>query len=149
MLSRVGVLLACVLLCLLPVPASAAPTPCVLPPCPTTPPPTPSPTHTPSPTPSRTVTPTPSPTRTATHSPRPRVTRTTRTTSSSSPVETAPPATDGPFSSVAPVTVAPGDKAADGNGRVDNLVALILGGALLLGIGGVSGLYLTRERDEL
>lgn len=148
MLSRVGVLLALALVCLVAGPAAAAPTPCVLAICPTEEPTTPPPTHTSSPTPTRTTTGAPSPTRTATYSPRPRVTRTSSVPKATQAVVTAAPETGGPFASVSPVKVSPADQVAEGSGRADDLVALILGGAVLLGVGGVSGLYLTRERDE-
>jgi hypothetical protein len=70
----------------------------------------------------------------------------------SHPERTAPPVTTAPATgtpfTVAPVKVAPADKQSTGDGRVDEVVALILGGAVLLGIGGLSGLYLTRERES-
>ncbi len=47
-----------------------------------------------------------------------------------------------------PVKVSPADSTGD-RAKVDKLVGLVLGAAVLLGIGGASGLYLTRERDEL
>jgi len=61
-------------------------------------------------------------------------------------VVTDPPAT-GPLPLATPVTVKPATDKRD-DGQVDQLVLLILGAAVLLGIGGISGLYLTRAKDE-
>lgn len=151
MLSRVGVLVGAVLLCLLAWPGAASAAPCVLGTiCPTpsqtaTPPPTRSPT----PTATRSATPQPSATRSSTFSPLPKTNRTSsRTQQRATPASTGGPSTDGPLASVAPIKATPVDSAAKGSGRVDKLVALILGAAVLLGVGGVSGLYLTRQRDE-
>ena len=130
-----------------PTPTCANPPLCVLP----TPTLTPSRTPTPSPTPSRSARPasTPSPTPRHTRSPRP------RSTFSAAPGSTEHPVTGtvnvGRVRPQSPSpTATPKDSSSYSNpgDTITRVVYLVLGGAVLLGLGGATGLYLTRHRHE-
>ena len=113
--------------------------------------PTPSPTAspTPKPTPTAKATPTVSPTPRRTSSPRPRST-----------FSVAPGSTDNPVTAtfgvggVTPESPSPSvdpKESSSSSGLGDHvtlLLALVLGAAVLLGVGGVVGLYLTRHHHE-
>lgn len=125
-------------------PGTAHADPCVAVLCPTaSADPSPTATHTATPTPTRSATPRPTVTYTHTRSPRPRPTQTT----------TAPTTTPTPDPDPTPTTevttapvVTPVQKSTTAGPKLAKLAALVVGGALLLGVGGVSGLYLTRTR---
>lgn len=112
-------------------------------------------TPTPDPTSAPTKTAAPSPTATPTHSlspkptysPKPHVTHTQSVTSTASPV------TGGvdigtlstPTDSATPATLKPASSKSTSGVGIGKLIGLVVGGALLLGVGGVTGLYLTRH----
>lgn len=112
--------------------------------------PKPSPTHSPTPKPVLTHAPTPSPTHVRIHhtaSPRPQPVVTTaapEATLTATPVVPVVPTTS------APRTAPPKTKktsSESGSSKLARLGWLVVGGALLLGIGGGAGLYLTRHQQ--
>lgn len=141
-----------------PTPGPPSPTSCTLPAClprPTSPPPSPTPSATaaPSATPSPTASPTPRRTRA-------RASAKPRATSTDAPLSNAPAVTndvpvgpvtgllDTPSPTTTPLAKA---KEAAGTSRfadLGGLVRLVLVVAVLLGLGGATGLYLTRHRHE-
>jgi uncharacterized protein HemX len=141
-----GALASGVLLLALPVAALAAP--CVIPICTPTASPSPSLTASRTPDPTPTHTSDPGPTATRTSSPRPHTT-TTRSVAPTPSATTTDVAvtTTGPTATSSPVAVQPDQVSSEKSGGTTKLVALILGAAILLGVGGVSGLYLTRTPE--
>jgi outer membrane biosynthesis protein TonB len=160
--SRVRVLVAAAAVVLLPllalVPsgtATATPAACgtLLDPCPTEEPtesvaPTEEPTESPTPSPTPTPSATPSPTPRRTSSPAPRSTRTTSSGSTENPV-TGSLDIGGVVGAGDPATTAPettDSSSTSGSGdHLARLLVLVLGGAVLLGVSGATGLYLTRH----
>jgi hypothetical protein len=124
-------------------PGTAHADPCVAVLCPTaTADPTPTVTHTAAPTPTRSPTARPTVTSTYSRSPRPRPTPTTAPTTTPSPDPDPTPTTE----LTTTPAVKPVQKSTTAGPKLAKLAALVVGGALLLGVGGVSGLYLTRTR---
>ncbi len=113
--------------------------------------PTPTPTATASPTPTATGTPTSSPTPRRTSSPRPRSTYTVSTGSTADPVSGSVDVGGLaiPSESATPSPDTKASSSAGGSGdRLTRLLVLVLGAGLLLGVGGATGLYLTRHHHE-
>lgn len=127
-----------------PGPTSASPTPGPTPE-PTAPPTTAAPAPTPTPTSLRTSVPV------RTSSPKPKPTYTERVTSTADPitggvdVDTVPAASPDSSVTAAPV---PASSSGKGGDHVRTLITLVVAGALMLGVGGAAGLYLTRHRHE-
>lgn len=113
---------------------------------------------TPSPTPVVTKaamqSPTPSPTPRRTRSPRPTYSPQTQVTARATAGSTASPVPStielGPVPTVSPTKVPakPAASSTNAGGKLAKLAALVVGAAVLLGLGGAAGLYLTRHRHE-
>ena len=131
-------------------PPDPAPTLIPIPSADPTPEPTVGPTHSAAPSP------TPSPPALHTAAPKPAYSPKPRATHSQTVTSTASPITGGvelgtlstPTDSPTPVAVKPASKTSTSADRIGKLIALVVGGALLLGTGGAAGLYLTRHRHD-